>query len=118
MEFFPHINTVEAVEKLLLHYLSLENRQFLKESFSELTEDPLLLEKDSKTERYKRFDFDQAKLLPISFHRQLHLNTFEFTFNYLIDNHVDLTVFGLFRNTEFVLAFEAGADHKKGFIYR
>ena len=43
--------------------------------------------------RYKRFDYNQAKLLPISFHKQIHPGTFEFTLNYLIDNVVDLTVF-------------------------
>jgi transposase len=51
--------------------------------------------------RYKRFDYDQAKLLPISFNKQIHPGTFEFTLNYLIDNQVDLTVFDdLYLNDE------------------
>lgn len=51
------------------------------------------MEEDSKMARYKRFDYDQAKLLPVSFHKQIHSGTFEYTLNYLIDNVVDLTVF-------------------------
>lgn len=59
------------------------------------------MEEDSKMARYKRFDYDQAKLLPISFNKQIHPGTFEFTLNYLIDNQVDLTVFeDLYLNDE------------------
>ena len=43
--------------------------------------------------RYKRYDYDQAKLLPVAFHKQIQPGTFEFTLSYLIDNKVDLTVF-------------------------
>ena len=43
--------------------------------------------------RYKRYDYNQAKLLPVAFHKQILPGTFEFTLSYLIDNKVDMTVF-------------------------
>ena len=43
--------------------------------------------------RYKDYSYDQTKLLPISFHRQVLPGTFEYTLNYLIDHEVDLSVF-------------------------
>lgn len=43
--------------------------------------------------RYKRYDYDQAKLLPVAFHKQIQPGTFEFTLSYLIDNKVDMAVF-------------------------
>jgi transposase len=43
--------------------------------------------------RYKHYDYDQMKLLPVSFAQQILPGSFEHTLNDLIDNEVDLTVF-------------------------
>ena len=43
--------------------------------------------------RYKDYNYDQSKLLPINFSEQILPGTFEYTVNYLVDNELDLTVF-------------------------
>lgn len=43
--------------------------------------------------RYKHYNYDQAKLLPISFSRQILPGSFEYTLSYIIDNTLDLSVF-------------------------
>ena len=43
--------------------------------------------------RYKLYDYDQAKLLPVAFHKQIQPGTFEYTLSYLIDNKIDMAVF-------------------------
>ena len=51
--------------------------------------------------RYKEYSYDQTKLIPIAFSHQILLGTFEYTFNYFIDNEFDLTVFEQrYRNDE------------------
>lgn len=51
--------------------------------------------------RYKSYSYDQAKLLPVSFSRQILPGSFEHTLNYLIDNELDLSVFeACYRNDE------------------
>jgi len=41
--------------------------------------------------RYKEYSYEQTKLIPLSFDRQILPGTFEYTLNYLIDNEVDWT---------------------------
>jgi len=43
--------------------------------------------------RYKPYSYDQAKLLPVSFEKQILPGTFEYTLNHLIDNEIDLSRF-------------------------
>lgn len=51
--------------------------------------------------KYKRFDYSQSRLLPVSFHKQIQPGTFEYTLSYLIDNKVDLSCFEeLYKNDE------------------
>ena len=51
--------------------------------------------------RYKRYDYGQMKLLPVSFAQQILPGTFEHTLNELVDNEIDLSVFEeRYRNDE------------------
>ena len=51
--------------------------------------------------KYKKFDYSQSRLLPVSFHKQIQPGTFEYTLSYLIDNKMDLSCFEeLFKNDE------------------
>ena len=43
--------------------------------------------------RFKPYDYRQAKMLPVSFDRQILPGTFEHTLNQLIDQDIDLSVF-------------------------
>ena len=43
--------------------------------------------------RFIDYSYDQIKLLPIDFHRQILPGTFEYTLNYLIDHEVDMDLF-------------------------
>ena len=43
--------------------------------------------------RYKKYSYDQGKLLSVHFHKQVVEGTFEYTLSYLIDNEVDLAPF-------------------------
>ena len=51
--------------------------------------------------RYKDYNLDQSKLIPIVFSEQLTPGTFEHTINFLVDEHLDMTVFdGRYKNDE------------------
>lgn len=43
--------------------------------------------------RYKDYNYDQSKLLPIKFSEQILPGSFEYTVNYLVDNELDLELF-------------------------
>jgi transposase len=43
--------------------------------------------------RYKPYNYNQGKFIPIAFDKQILTGTFEYTLNYLIDNELDLSVF-------------------------
>jgi transposase len=43
--------------------------------------------------RYKDYNYDQVKLLPVSYAQQILPGTFEYTLSYLIDSKIDLSVF-------------------------
>jgi len=43
--------------------------------------------------RYKDVHYDQNKLIPVSFQKQILPGTFEYTLSYLIDHELDLSVF-------------------------
>lgn len=43
--------------------------------------------------RYKNYNYDQSKLIPINFSDQILPGTFEYTLNYLVDQELDLSVF-------------------------
>lgn len=43
--------------------------------------------------RFKAYDYDQDKLIPIRFSKQIVPGTFEYTLNYLIDQVIDVSVF-------------------------
>lgn len=43
--------------------------------------------------RFKKYDYNQTKMLPISFDRQILPGSFEYTLDYLIDHELDLTIF-------------------------
>jgi len=66
-----------------------------------LITDPSPEEDKFEMAKYKNFSYDQTRLLPVSFHKQVQPGTFEYTLSYLIDNKVDLSCFeALFRNDE------------------
>ncbi|WP_260293570.1 IS1182 family transposase [Sedimenticola hydrogenitrophicus] len=43
--------------------------------------------------RYKDYNFDQMKMIPVSFDRQILPGSFEYSLSYLIDHELDLSVF-------------------------
>ena len=43
--------------------------------------------------RYKDYSYDQMKMIPVSFERQILPGSFEYSLSYLIDNELDLTAF-------------------------
>jgi len=43
--------------------------------------------------RFKEYDYNQTKLVPISFADQIVPGTFEYTLNYLVDEELDLSIF-------------------------
>jgi transposase len=43
--------------------------------------------------RYKEYCYEQTKLIPLSFSRQILPGTFEYTLDHLIDNEFDLSIF-------------------------
>lgn len=43
--------------------------------------------------RFKEYDYNQTKMLPISFDRQILPGSFEYTLDYLIENELDLSIF-------------------------
>ena len=43
--------------------------------------------------RYKPYDYTQAKLLPITFSRQILPGTFEYTLHYIVEHDLDLSIF-------------------------
>ncbi len=45
--------------------------------------------------RYKEYDYTQGKIIPIHFDKQILPGTFEYSLHYLIDNEIDLSIFGL-----------------------
>lgn len=51
--------------------------------------------------RYKGYDYNQGKFIPIHFDKQIMPGTFEHTLHYLIDNEIDLSIFDLrYQNDE------------------
>lgn len=50
--------------------------------------------------RYKRYDYAQMKMLPVSFERQILPGTFEHTLNRLIEEDFDLSVFAARYNND------------------
>lgn len=51
--------------------------------------------------RYKAYSYEQGKLLPVAFERQILPGTFEYTLNHLIDHDVDLSAFdGHYQNED------------------
>ena len=51
--------------------------------------------------RYKAYSYEQSKLLPVAFERQILPGTFEYTLNHLIDHDVDLSAFdGPYQNDD------------------
>jgi hypothetical protein len=43
--------------------------------------------------RYKRYDADQDKFIPVSFREQILPGTFEYALSEIVDQHIDLSVF-------------------------
>lgn len=43
--------------------------------------------------RYKDYNYDQAKLLPVSFSRQVLPGTFEYTLSHIVDHELNLADF-------------------------
>jgi transposase len=51
--------------------------------------------------RYKEYSYEQGKLIPISFSKQIRIGSFEHALNYIVDEVLDLSVFeGRFCNDE------------------
>ncbi|WP_369162790.1 hypothetical protein [Candidatus Thiodiazotropha sp. LNASS1] len=40
--------------------------------------------------RYKDYNYDQMKMLPVSYEKQILAGSFEYSLSYLIDNELDL----------------------------
>ncbi|MDO6467541.1 transposase [Neptunomonas phycophila] len=43
--------------------------------------------------RFKHYDYEQTKMIPLRFADQIQPDTFEYTLNHVVDNELDLTVF-------------------------
>ena len=43
--------------------------------------------------RYKDYSYEQAKLIPLSFHHQIQPGTFEYALSHIVDNEIDLSIF-------------------------
>ena len=43
--------------------------------------------------KYKSYSYQQTKLIPISFEKQIEEGTFEYALNYIVDHEMDLSVF-------------------------
>jgi transposase len=43
--------------------------------------------------RFKDYSYEQSRLIPVSFSDQIQPGTIEYTINYLVDNHIDLSGF-------------------------
>jgi len=43
--------------------------------------------------RYKDYNYEQSKMIPISFREQILPGTFEHTLSYLIDHELDVSIF-------------------------
>ncbi|GAB2582581.1 IS1182 family transposase [Nitrincola alkalisediminis] len=43
--------------------------------------------------RYKHYDYNQTKMIPLRFSDQIQPGTFEYTLNHVVDNDLDLSVF-------------------------
>ncbi|PLX62141.1 MAG: transposase, partial [Sedimenticola selenatireducens] len=41
--------------------------------------------------RYKEYNYDQVKMIPVAFDRQILPGSFEYSLSYLIDHELDLT---------------------------
>jgi len=54
---------------------------------------------------YKKIDYNQLRLLPVSFQKQVQPGTFEYTLSYLMDNNIYLSCF-----EEFYKNDETGAS--------
>ena len=51
--------------------------------------------------RYKDYDYNQSKLIPVNFDEQILPGSFEYTLSYLIEHEMDLSVFDdRYRNDE------------------
>ncbi len=50
--------------------------------------------------RYKDYNYDQLKLLPISFSRQILPGTFEHTLDYIVSHELKLTIFDARHNND------------------
>jgi|GEM_PF-1534693 hypothetical protein len=43
--------------------------------------------------RYKDYSYEQAKLIPLSFHHQIRPGSFEYALSHIVDNEIDLSIF-------------------------
>jgi transposase len=43
--------------------------------------------------RFKHYDYEQTKMIPLRFADQIQKGTFEYTLNHVVDNELDLSVF-------------------------
>ena len=43
--------------------------------------------------RYKHYDFNQTKMIPLRFADQIQLGTFEYTLSHVVDNDLDMSLF-------------------------
>ena len=43
--------------------------------------------------RFKHYDYQQTKMIPLRFSDQIQPGTFEYTLNHVVDNELDLSVF-------------------------
>ncbi len=43
--------------------------------------------------RYKHYDYNQSKMIPLRFSDQIQPGSFEYTLNHVVDNDLDLSVF-------------------------
>jgi hypothetical protein len=51
--------------------------------------------------KFKHYDYNQSKMLPVNFDEQILPGSFEHTLSYLIEHELDLTVFeSRYRNDE------------------
>lgn len=51
--------------------------------------------------RYKVYDYNQTKLIPVDYRKQILPRSFEHVLSHIVDHHIDVSVFGaVYRNDD------------------
>jgi len=48
--------------------------------------------------RYKSYSYEQAMFIPVQFQKQILPGSFEYALSYIVDNELELNIYGSFLN--------------------